>query len=111
MTFDHRAAPWSRRTRRGLRQCQALLLLDELDVGPRIGLTYNDLARLRTVCQENRHFKLVAVSHQPLKALPDPAMAPPTISCTLDPAGLATTRRGLLAHPPSPLSSMGRPAT
>ncbi|MBK7200504.1 hypothetical protein [Candidatus Amarolinea dominans] len=114
--YDHLAhalaleqADW-RTLRRGLRQCQALLLLDELDVGPRIGLTFNDLARLRTVCQENRHFKLVAVSHQPLKRIfPDPGVGSAAYDF-LQPLTLPVLReheaRGLLAHPWAPSASL-----
>ena len=46
-----------------------LLLLDELDRWPSIGLTYNDLEQFRGVCNNHPGLKIVAVSRKPLKAV------------------------------------------
>jgi len=59
--------------RRALKVWTRLLLLDELDAGPSIGLTYQDLARFRGVCNSHAGLKIVAVSRKPLKEVfPDP---------------------------------------
>jgi hypothetical protein len=59
--------------RKALKARSLLLLLDELDVGPSIGLTYEDLARFRGVCNNHAGLKIVTVSRKPLKEVfPDP---------------------------------------
>ena len=59
--------------RKALKARTHLLLLDELDVGPSLGLTYEDLARFRGVCNNHAGLKIVTVSRKPLKEVfPDP---------------------------------------
>ncbi len=57
-----------REIRQALRNQEAILLLDELDTGPDVGFETADLYRFRSICAQNRGFKLVAVSHEPLKS-------------------------------------------
>jgi len=52
-----------RSIRRALRGNPVVLLVDELDLGPGKGLTYNDIGNFRGVCQSNPGFKMVTVSN------------------------------------------------
>ncbi len=92
--------------RRALRERQALLLLDELDEGPGLGLGAADLGRLRAVCGQNPGFKLLAVSRSPLKDLyPDSWRGSPAYNflqpLSLGEMGEEEARR-LLRHPWAP---------
>ncbi|MCX6027978.1 MAG: toll/interleukin-1 receptor domain-containing protein [Chloroflexi bacterium] len=64
--LDLRDHSW-RTIREVLRSREVLLLLDELDAAPARGITLDDLARFRSVAQSNPGFKMVTVSHRPLK--------------------------------------------
>jgi hypothetical protein len=60
-----------RALRQALRERQALVMLDELDVGPSLGIDAGDLARFRAVCAENRGLKVIAVARRPLREVFD----------------------------------------
>ncbi len=101
--------------RKALKAQTSLLLLDELDVGPSIGLTYEDLARFRGVCNSHAGLKIVTVSRKPLREVfPDPGrgseaynfLVPRTLGSMPD----AESRR-LLAHPWAPNAPQFDPAT
>jgi hypothetical protein len=101
--------------RRALRTQTSLLLLDELDVGPSLGLTYEDLARFRGVCNNHPGLKIVAVSRTPLKfVFPDPGHGSEAYNFlmprTLEPM-LETEARQLLAHSWAPNAPCFDPAT
>jgi len=53
--------------RQALKSREILLLVDDLDAGPARGITIDDLARLRAIASNNARFRMIAVSHQPLK--------------------------------------------
>ncbi len=89
-----------------LQKQKALLLLDELDNSPNRGLTHRDFAHLRALCEDNRDFKIVAVTRTPLKEIyPDTGQGSPFFNY-LQPLSLGPLRQEdvmqLLAHPWSP---------
>lgn len=111
--LDLDRAGW-RSLRGALKNASALLLLDELDAGALRGLTHADLGRLRAVCQENRRFRVAAVSRHPLKdVFPDPGMGSRAYDflqpLTLGPLAEGEARR-LLAHPWAPAAPLFDPA-
>lgn len=89
-----------------LKNKKTLLLLDELDNSPNRGLTHHDFARFRALCEENREFKIVAVTRTPLKEIfPDIGKGSPFYNLlqplTLGPLQPEDAHR-LLEHPWSP---------
>jgi hypothetical protein len=53
--------------RQALKSREILLLVDDLDAAPARGITIDDLAYLRAIASNNARFRMIAVSHQPLK--------------------------------------------
>ncbi len=53
--------------REKLKTSEVLLLVDELDAGPAHGIKLEDLARFRAVASANSGFRMVTISHRPLK--------------------------------------------
>ena len=89
--------------RRALKARTCLLLLDELDCWPSLGLTYDDLQQFRGVCNNHPGLKIVAVSRKPLKAVfPYPGYGSEAynflVPWTLE-SMPETEARQLLAHP------------
>jgi hypothetical protein len=101
---DAETSDW-RVLRKALNRSQALLLVDEMDAGPRHGLTSEDSEFLRSTCDKNRGFKIVAVSRKPLReAFPDSGSSPlfnilvPLTLCAMP----DDESRLLLSHPWAP---------
>lgn len=83
-----------------------VLLVDELDLGPDKGLTYNDIGHFRGVCQSNPGFKIMTVSRTPVNQIfPYPGIGSRAydflLPYTLEPLNDAEARR-LLSHPWAP---------
>jgi hypothetical protein len=98
--------PAWRAIRPALQTRPVLLLLDELDAAPACGLSHSDLARLRSVCGDNRKLKIITASRAPLKhVFPDTGRGSPAYNF-LQPLTLgeltAPEARHLLTHPWSP---------
>ncbi len=100
---------------KALESREALLLLDELDVGPKKGITHDDLSPFRALCEDNDNFKIVAASRTPLRDVyPDPGMGSPFYNL-LVPLKLRLFNRDdavkLLEHPWVPEASIFDEAT
>lgn len=85
---------------------KALFLLDELDVAPKRGITHEDMSHFRAVCENNRDFKILAVSRAPLREVfPDTGMGSPFYNI-MQPQTLKELNRedalSLLEHPWAP---------
>jgi hypothetical protein len=52
-----------------LKNGRRLLLVDEFDLAPRKGLTYDDLLGFRAICQANRDFKMLVISLTSIKEI------------------------------------------
>ncbi len=95
-----------RQLRRALNKEAILLLVDELDFGPKNGITSDGMNRFRAVCESNPDFKMVAVSRTPLKEVfPDTGVSSPFYNL-MQPFSLGPLSRvdalALLAHPWAP---------
>ncbi|MCP4214238.1 MAG: hypothetical protein GY765_06255 [bacterium] len=67
-----------RTLRRVLENIELLLLWDELDVAPKRGIRHDDLSPFRALCENNRNFKIVAISRKKLNDIfPDTGMGSP----------------------------------
>ncbi len=89
-----------------LEDAEMLLLLDELDVAPKRGITHEDMSHFRALCEHNRNFKIVAVSRAPLKEVfPDTGVGSPFYNL-LQPLTVKELNRddalSLLEHPWAP---------
>lgn len=96
-------AGWRSHIRPALQQTALLLLLDELDKAPQLGLTSEDWGRWRAMCEANRGLKLLTASRRPLKEIfPDSGRSSPGYNIfapfTLEPLPPAEAGQ-LLAHP------------
>ncbi|MCP4157959.1 MAG: ATP-binding protein [bacterium] len=83
-----------------------LLLIDELDLGPKYGITSDAMNHFRAVCESNPDFKMVAVSRTPLKEVfPDTGFGSPFYNL-LQPLALEALSPAdallLLLHPWAP---------
>jgi hypothetical protein len=104
-----------RELRNTLRDRHILLLLDELDSGPRRCLDSEHLMGFRSLCSQHSGCKLVSASRQPVKEVfPDTHKGSPAYNF-LQPLELrefsADEARVLLAHPWAPAAQHFEPAT
>jgi hypothetical protein len=95
-----------RTIRRALCGNPVVLTVDELDLGPGKGLTYDDICSFRAICQKNPGFKMVTVSQTSLNTIfPYPGVGSRAydflLPYTLEPLSDEEARR-LLDHPWSP---------
>jgi len=91
---------------RALESSKVLFLMDELDVSPIRGLEHSDFTHFRALCENNRDFKIAAVSRTPLKDIfPDTGIGSPFFNI-LQPFTLGLLDRNdalrLLDHPWDP---------
>lgn len=98
-----------------LESIEALLLLDELDVAPKRGISHDHMSYFRAVCESNRDFKILAVSRVELKKVfPDTGMGSPIYNI-MQPLTLKELKREdallLLEHPWAPESKKFTQAT
>jgi hypothetical protein len=98
---------WRTDLRPALREVEAVLLIDELDAAPGLGLTRDDFRRLRSMSDHNRRFKLVIAARRPLREIipDDGGDGSPWYNLilphTLGPLG-EDEARSLLEHPWQP---------
>lgn len=92
--------------RNAIEKKKLLFLLDEFDVAPQCGFTYEVLGRFRAICDTNRSFKMVTVTRKPLnEVFPDTGVGSPAynflIPFTLGPLNEHDANL-LLSHPWAP---------